>query len=454
MLIVVSDLHLSDGTCSKTVAFKAFEIFCDRVRELAYDASWDKDGSYKPVETISLVLMGDILDPLHSTLWLDELPGAAGYIRPWSDPRSQKYAEKISAVTHNIIRENRQGLELLGRLSRGEVVSLPPASKGRPDHHSKARVSPRFQTYYMVGNHDWYYHLPGPQFDAIRAELIDLMGLSNPVGIFPWKMDEYGPLHEMLVRYRVHAHHGDIYDNFNYNRETGRDTATLGDVFSMEVLNRFPLQVQKELGTSVPPVILDSLRKLTNIRPALATPLWINGQIKRYAGSRALQNKLKKIWDQLGDEFLQIDFVREQDKAFQFDLVDAMELVVKISKKTSFNTINDLVIWVREKMWGGELSYANHALREPAFLKKQALYIVYGHIHHHEIISLDTIGNPPVTESQIYFNSGTWHSYYDLAIRKPEEQKFVPYQTMTYLVFYQEHERGERKFEAWSGSFA
>jgi hypothetical protein len=131
-----------------------------------------------------------------------------------------------------------------------------------------------------------------------------------------------------------------------------------------------------------------------------------------------------------------------------------MKLIVKISKRTSFDTINDLVLWVREKMWGGELSFVNHALREPALLNGQARYVVYGHTHHQEIVSLDLSGEPPHTESQIYFNTGTWHSYYDLAVRNPDEHKFVPYQTMTYLVFYKAHERGTRSFEAWSGTFA
>jgi UDP-2,3-diacylglucosamine pyrophosphatase LpxH len=219
------------------------------------------------------------------------------------------------------------------------------------------------------------------------------------------------------------------------------------------VLNRYPVAVAEQFGSELPKAIIDSLRMLTNVRPALATSLWITGQIRQHAGSNALEKKLKKIWDQVTDEFLQVDFVREADKAFQFDLVDAMELVVKISKRASFKTINDLVMWIRDKMWEGEISYANHALREKAFLDNSARYIVYGHTHHQETIPLDAEGEPPYEESQIYFNSGTWRSYYDLAVRNPEAQKFVPYQSMTYLTFYKPEERGERHFEAWAGAF-
>ena len=111
-------------------------------------------------------------------------------------------------------------------------------------------------------------------------------------------------------------------------------------------------------------------------------------------------------------------------------------------------------MWVRNKMSEGELSFAEHALNEPAFLNDTARFIVYGHTHHHEIVSLDSHGDPSNPQSQLYFNSGTWHSYFDLAIKDPKEQKFIPYQTLTYLTFYKDDEREGRLFEVWSGAYA
>lgn len=454
MLIIISDLHLSDGTCAQSVAAQAFNLFGERIQELAYNASWDDHGTYRPIESIDLVLLGDVLDPLNSTLWLDTPLNSPGTARPWSDPNQPGYAAKLGQITRAIIDENKDGLETLRALSRREIVKLPPASNGHPDLGTKQRVSPLVGIHYMIGNHDWYYHLPGPAFDAIRADMVSRLGLSNPPGPFPWKLDESEPLSDLFGLYRVYAQHGDMYDNFNFDRTKGRDAATLGDVFAVEVVNRFPLEVDKELGDELSPAFRESLRKLPNIRPSLATPVWISGQIKQHVGSQALQNKLKKIWDQLSDQFLQVDFVRQADKAFQFDLVDALEVVVKISQKTSFDTVSDLAIWVREKMWSGELSYASHAMVEPALLNGQARYIVYGHTHHYEIVSLDLVARGTSFESQMYFNSGTWHSYYDMAVKNPREQKFIPYLAMTYLTFYQEKERGQRNFEAWSGAFA
>ena len=67
----------------------------------------------------------------------------------------------------------------------------------------------------MCGNHDWYYHLPGQEFDAIRQDVIDGLGLSNPVDNFPWELAEHEPLQDIFARYNVYGQHGDKYDMFN-----------------------------------------------------------------------------------------------------------------------------------------------------------------------------------------------------------------------------------------------
>src|SRR3972149_730018 len=117
-------------------------------------------------------------------------------------------------------------------------------------------------------------------------------------------------------------------------------------IVTRDVCNRFPVEVQKRYGDQVPAGIVDSLRKIANIRPVLAAPLWISGQVKKYAGKHPLEDELKEVWDELADEFLQSNFVREADKTFRFDVVDAMQLIIKISGRASFSTINDVVIWV------------------------------------------------------------------------------------------------------------
>jgi UDP-2,3-diacylglucosamine pyrophosphatase LpxH len=454
MLIIISDVHLGDGTTAASISPVAFELFASRLNEIAHFASFRRNGSFRPIESIDLVLMGDILDPLHSTRWLSSKPVDPDIVLPWTDWTDPGYAAKLREVTLAILAENKGSVGVLRQLASGEAVKVRPANwKHRSNLNTRARLPVKVNIHYMVGNHDWYYHLPGENFDQIRQEVIAAMGLSNTGSPFPYRLEESPALHEIFSQHKVYGRHGDCFDNFNYNREKGRDHSTLGDALTMEVFNRYPLAVQKRFGNEIPTALVDSLRRLVNIRPVLAAPLWISGQLKRHAGSAALESELKRVWDDLCDEFLQLPIVRQADKAFKLDIVDALEVVVKISRRASFNNINDLVNWIREKIWRDSLSFADHALEEPAFLDGSARYVVYGHTHHHEIVSLDAEGRPPYPESQVYLNSGTWHSYYDLAIKNPLEQKFLPYQALTYLTFFKDDEREGRNFEAWSGTY-
>lgn len=452
MLIIISDLHLGDGTTANSIASNAFDLFAGRLQEAVQFASWRRDGIYRPIENIDIVLMGDILDPLHSTLWLDSKPGDPNYVRPWSDPSNPHYAAKLLQVTRAILEKNRESTELLHRCASGEILNMAPATKkGMPDRRTKSHTPVKVRLHYMVGNHDWYYHLKGPAFDQIRQEIIDAMGLHNSAGPFPYEADEDPVLKDLFERYKVLARHGDYYDKFNFDREKGRDHGTLGDVYTMEVCNRFPVEVERRYRDQLSPDLVNSLRQITNIRPALATPLWISSHIRSHVNSPALESDIKRVWNEITEEFLQLDYVHQADRAFQFDIVDAMQLMLEISQRASFATIDEIVTWMQNKMWGGTRSFANHALSEPAFLNGTARYVVYGHTHHHEAVPLDSMLN---SSSQLYFNSGTWHPYYSLAVKNPKEQRFIPYQMLTYLTFYAEDEHDGRRFETWSGVYA
>jgi UDP-2,3-diacylglucosamine pyrophosphatase LpxH len=130
-------------------------------------------------------------------------------------------------------------------------------------------------------------------------------------------------------------------------------------------------------------------------------------------------------------------------------------MLLQLTRRTSFKTIDDIVFWIREKFMSGNITFAHNALKETAFLNRTAQFIVYGHTHHQEIVPLDSY---PVVKkrptNQIYFNTGTWHTYYDLAVFKPREQKFISYQVLSYVTFFKDDQRGGRRFETWSGSFS
>lgn len=484
MLVIISDLHLGDGTTAESIPASAFHLFAKRLRQDAHFASV-QNGNYRPIEELDVLLMGDILDPVHSTRWLfptagneeyvrvgDENllritePGEEQYVRPWTDSSDPKFAAKLLEVTRAILEHNRNAVAVMRKLSTGEYIDfdIPDGSGGRV-YNSSTKIRLKVRFHYMVGNHDWYYHLEGEAFDRIRQEIIDGMGLCNPPTPFPfdlrkadpttpWKADESPDIERLFREYKVFGRHGDCFDSFNFDSEKGRNYSALGDPFTMEVCNRYPEELKRR--SQVSQEVVDNLRNITNVRPVLATPLWVTGQLKKLTMEnkllKARQGDLKRIWDELADNFLDLDIVRQADRSFNFDIVDTMQLVIKVSKVISLETIDNLVFRLQNrKRTSMDRSFARFALQEPAFLDNSARYVVYGHTHHHETIPLDY---SDAAGNQIYFNSGTWHTYFDLARKDPKEKKFIPYKALTYITFYKDNEHDERHFETWSGAYA
>lgn len=454
MLIIFSDIHLGDGTCGESVSDAAFKLFNDRLQDLAMRASWRESGKYQPIDEIHILLLGDILDVLHSTSWLDKNADEPEYVRPWTDYQAPEFPEKLKQITQGILKNNANSIGILKNLvQRGVRIPRHSANRKTAANFLITKKIP-VHLHYMVGNHDWYYHLPGKEFDSIRKEIIGAFGFDNSPLPFPYELRESPELQRILSSYRVYAQHGDKYDPFNFDILKGRNNSSLGDVFSIEIINRFPLEMEKKLGDILPREMILKFREIVNIRPVLAASMWISGLIRQYAVDKKTQVKIKNLWNETSEQVLSIPFVRSYRKKYQFDAVDGLKLLIGITDKLSFNTLDEIILWIRKRFGFENRSFANHAMDEKAFLEHEADFIVYGHTHFYEIVPLDIYKKDSLPVNQIYFNSGTWHPYYDLSLYKPQEQKFVPYQVMSYLIFFKDGECGGKRFETWKGTFS
>lgn len=481
MLVIISDLHLTDGSSGGTIGADAFQIFKERINEIAYRASKRADGKYRPIERIDILLLGDVLDIIRSDMWL-EYPD----IRPWSDLSQAEAADLIEKITQKVLTQNKKALDILRGLQgsskhRGlesaseasEKLWLPAApiepGPNRGLESASASVMPaslqqvqankqviwkdiKVKIHYMVGNHDWFYHLKGERYNAIRQQIIDAMGLANSADQpFPHEPEESPELLQIMKDHQVFARHGDIYDPFNY--EGNRDASSLGDAIVIELLNRFPKEVQNKLGDVLPPHFIEGLKELDNVRPNLYVPFWISGLLNRTVSSRYVRQQVKDLWNELVKDFLNLDFVRSRDKSFRFDDVDILQYGLKITTHLSFNRLNNLIIKFKRRLESLDPSYAKNALNEKAFLTHQANYIVYGHTHNFEIVPLHVyLSATKGRVEQLYINSGTWRSVHDLVPFNKQAKQFTNYKVMTYLIFYKDQERKGRGFEIWNGS--
>lgn len=449
MLVIISDLHLTDGTSGETIREGAFRVLRQRLSDSAYDASWRDDHEYRPIEQLDLVLLGDILDVIRSTKWLESS------IRPWDDFYSSSYKSRVKEISDDILKHNTGSLAILKSLTREGGVHIPPAVNKKPDHETRDRCGVAVKIHYLVGNHDWFYHLPGTDYDDIRRSVVETLGLAN-VPTEPFLHDPQEPtkqgevIRQLFEEHRVFARHGDIFDSFNYDQEHGRDASSLGDAIVVELLNRFPRNVANDLGDRLPKETIEGLKEIDNVRPLPLIPAWIEGLLRRTVPDKSLAREVKGVWDTLVDEFLDIPFVRQRDRPFHVDLVDSMEAALKISKGLSMGFLSKIAASMSKR--GKEESLSGHAVRERDFKSRRADYVVYGHTHHAEVVPLDTVHLGSRVSRQIYFNSGTWRRVHELASFDPQELEFLDWNVMTYLCFFQADERRGRPFEAWSGS--
>ncbi len=453
MLVAISDLHLDDGTIGKSLSPDAFHIFRERLEELAFSASLRADGSYRPLESIDLLLLGDIFELIHSIHWLDEKRGEMGFIRPWDDPTRPALVQKIRAITQAILDHNAETMAVFRQLAQGEAITLPPSdSMGRPAMHTQERMPVPVRIHYMVGNHDWFYHLPGEAYNSIRQPIIAGMGLQNSPEIFPYVPHEWEELQVLFEKYRIFARHGDCYDRWSYNSDLGRDAATIGDALCIELINRFPGEIEQHLGDALPSHFYRGLREMINVRPNVAVPLWIGGQLRHFEIMKKVEGTVKEIWNELVMQFLHLDFIRDLDRRWNpFESVDELSLVLKLTRWTSLENFSRVILLIKNRLFRDDPLMARHAIQENAFTSRKADFIVYGHTHHHEIIPLDSYHRNGKENFQYLVNTGTWRSCYDLSRYHPEQQKFLPYQLMSYLAFFTDGERHGRRHEAWSG---
>ncbi len=446
MLVIVSDLHFSDGTCGETVSPDAVGLFAERLQDLAFNASRRSDGRYLPVDSIDLVLLGDILDVVLSRQWL------SSSVRPWHDNQSEDFIQLVEAVTSSIVERNQESFAGLRAIAAGDSIRIPPPdSSGQPARDAFADyLEVPVRIHYVCGNHDWYYHLAGRAYDRIRRSIREAMGLYNPDdGPFPYEIEESaGRLPDACLEHRVYPRHGDRFDAFNYDGD--RDRSSLGDAIVIDLISRFLVEAEARLGDALPDACRLALHQTESVRPLIAVPVWVRELLEQTCPDCSLRRQVEAIWSQSIEHFLGLDFIRALDTRHSFDNVDKLQLLFRIP--------TDLPPFLASRVLGfldrfstdhGE-SFRYHAA-EDRKRHHRVRHVVYGHTHYHEVVPLGINYEDGMPSSCLYLNSGTWKRVQQMGNVDRNRVSFGSYKTMTYLAFYTNGERAGLGFEAWSG---
>ncbi len=444
MLVIISDLHLNDGSAAAAMDPAAIDIFTERLRDLAFRASWRADGTYRPVEYIDLVLLGDVLDLIRSPRWLQS------ELRPW-DTAHPQFGEVVGGIVDDTLRKNSELLRRLRAITTEGIVSIPQGTTQGGPAFTADELPLAVRACYMVGNADWPLHLRGSNFDLIRHKVVHHLGLANFHNLpFPHDAAESPELLDILRRHKVVARHGDIFDPLHFTDD--RDSATLGDALIVELIGKFRQDLQRELPGELPAAATAALAEIDHIRPMLLVPVWLEQMLERNIVNSSLRRTIKRLWDSAAENVLQLPFVREHIPGGSAQFLDSLASAITFSRRESTGWGSRVLRWMCELRGATSESYANHALAEPDFRNRRAAHIVYGHTHTAESVPLEASFADGYVLNQVYFNTGTWRRTYRPAINLTGHEEFIPAESLSYLAFFQGDERGGRPFETWTGT--
>ena len=387
-----------------------------------------------------------MLDLLHSTRWCDDANA-----RPWGNVRSPEFVEQISAITDAILVQNQESLGILSSLATEGEVSLPPMLRAARPALDGDRQPVLVRIHYMVGNHDWFYHLPGEPYNALRKKLVERLGLANrPDRPLPHDISESDELLQVMRRHKVTARHGDVFDPLSF--EEDRDASSLSDAIVLEVINRFGIEVERVLGQELPDAAVLGLREIDNIRPLLLTPAWIERVLEQTCPQPAVRKRVKMVWDRLVDGLLASDLVRRRENTSALDLVDGLSASLRFSKRLAIGWTAGTLQWLRKIRGAASDSFASHAMTEQDIRNRRAKHVVFGHTHAAELVPLDASHAEGYVLDQVYFNAGTWRRVFRQTRFGPGENEFIGLDSTGLVAFFQGDERRGRPYETWTTS--
>jgi len=461
MLVVISDLHMNDGSAAPAnISAKAFAIWMEEVLALARQN--------KAKELVFLYL-GDMVDLLRTEYWYYPKPGDAlgaqeGETfplehRPWGDPEINHHPDQLSPTCRT------RAVEILRKIRQEAAVQLAYLS-GEADgiKSSLAALGIPVRRYYIPGNHDRLF-LVDP---TVGQEMLDALGASTITGERPFEA--------VLPEYGLVARHGHEWDPWNYEacdedrlpadlKAEDHKLVPIGDPITTELMARLPFAVMAhlppEISQEVRGHVYEQLRHIEDVRPLSNALHWVLVEPASVAAGydkatqEAILGAMNKAAKQIIADFIQIPFVKawisKHDRwSLGFDEADRLQEIYRLSRVLNIESLDKALKAAESLGLTKEADDSRTADRELAYAPN-ARFCVYGHTHTFRHVPMSRNAN---REALVYFNAGTWRP----RVAQAKDQKsFASYKEMTYLVFYRaDEDLGARSsksvsYELWNG---
>ncbi len=392
LLIFISDIHLTDrlhgNAVSKAEQFTRF---------------WQRIAGARGTRPAELCVVGDLFDLVRSPSWFD------GPHRPYHGATTNGVIKNVDKIVEQTIRREQGFFDALReKIASGELVF-----------------------HYILGNHDRLLATA----PAARQRIADALGLRE------LKLHKQLEFHD----HGVLAYHGHIADPINASQH---GDSTIGDAIGSELILRFPRKLRALVGDDHPGIA--EIDDIDDVRPVYAVPAWVRQQS---AIRPALYKPIRQVWSEVVEEFLANDFVqtwlRSEHKAFSIDLGKKLRLLLELSRNKlvqhgSDERMTAVYRFIQHGFDGKMSSVAATELERRRGLR----YVVNGHSHFPSMQPLGRIGD----RAAVYFNTGTWRAVHQIGHDIGGRPSFLPYDAMTYVVFFPTGDKLGRDFEWWTGA--
>jgi len=425
MLVVISDLHFTDGTTSNwkgqtdqfNVNPKAFQLLfgtvCSLVRRR--DTKIDK---------VTFVYNGDIFDPLRTYEWF----AIAEAHRPWAVPLNKRQTCAHShAILQKIVAHNDEALRWL--------------SGTHADFTKVWEADAEITRVYVPGNHDRLVNLYTPSRKLVRERLL---GEPSPAASAKFANQYSDTRHETVV---MHGHEAHAYNcELDANNKPAYEAVPIGDPMTTMLFARLGYEMGEQPG--IPAEAVARFRDLDNVRPQLAGLRYVQNIIADFH----LGRKTDKLIKGVVDDFEQLPFYgqwRKQHDRWGSDEADDLQHVLlairllgtympagALERVAAFFTSDSYEKWARKTLQAG----SNSNMR----------YCVLGHTH--EPLHVPLCVDRARGVEQHYFNCGTFRTTFSSTF---DGQHFSRSQRMAFVVIYGPGEFDKNldspAYEMWSG---
>jgi hypothetical protein len=435
MLVVLSDLHLADGSAGDhNLAPQVYHDLLDQLAE-----AHAKVRRFNPNSRVEIVYAGNVFELRRTHFWFEQ-----GDHKPWRHfdmakdaaqarpPRSGEYLQRaVQLFTRIMTHQNVAPIKgILGDKLADRFGGVEPV-RG-----------------YLPGDADRMINMS----PDLRARVIDFLGLDlgrdqpwDPEQRFPnaW----YDPHHGAFIR---HGHEWDVYSfEGDANRPEDYDNIPMSDLITTELFARLTYEASVMQGAADAPAELVAefnrkLQQIDNVRPVSALVSWL----AHHFSSPLEQKLLATCIERALNNFKNQEYVKwwlsaaGHDKVWTpVDEADRIEWLLEGLKHLWMGKAKlALAIYDKVANYDPFERFVDHAAKEPVLHQDGSPihYIVYGHTHEAVHTPLGMVGNGPARRMAHYVNTGSLRPTHTVT---RDGRDFFVSESLDFAIFYRADEK-------------